>query len=259
MTPISGKLSDLFGRKSILTVIILIYTIGAILGGFSKDIYFLLFARILQGVGISFFPIAYSIIKDIFPAKKMAIGQGIVTSMFASGAVLGILFGGLIIQNYSWNMTFYSLIPVSGILLILVARLTNKIDVENIENTAQVISNTIGSRTHSHNNLDKSIWKTITLFDVKGVILLVVSITSILLIFTSFHNGTIINNSSDKTKSDSIFNILSWPIILVIGVTSIFLFLVVERRNNVSPLIDLKLLAHRSILLSNILSISVGF
>ncbi len=179
MTPISSKLSDLFGRKSILIVIVLIYTIGVIIGGFSKDIYFLLFVRILQGVGIAFFPIDYSIIKDIFPAKKMAIGQGIVTSMFASGAVLGIPFGGPIIQNYSWNMTFYSLISVSGILLILVARLTNKIDIENIENIAQGISNTIGARAHSNNNLDNSIRKTIILFDVKGVILLIVSITSI--------------------------------------------------------------------------------
>ena len=48
----------------------------------------LLCARALQGVGISMFPIAFSIVRDQFPREKMAIGQGIIISMFAAGAVI---------------------------------------------------------------------------------------------------------------------------------------------------------------------------
>ncbi|MGD1834449.1 MAG: MFS transporter, partial [Nitrososphaeraceae archaeon] len=128
MTPITGKLSDLYGRKKILLLVVTSYTFGVIIGGFSTDIYLLLIARTFQGIGISFIPVAYSIIKDIFPVKRMAIAQSIFTSMFAFGSVLGILLGGSIIQYYGWNMTFYSLIPVTIAIVIVVGRLSHKIE-----------------------------------------------------------------------------------------------------------------------------------
>ena len=61
--------------------------------GFSTNISTMLIARGLQGVGISMFPIAFSIVRDRFPREKMAIGQGIITSMFAGGAVIGLSVG----------------------------------------------------------------------------------------------------------------------------------------------------------------------
>lgn len=60
------------------------------MAGFSTDILTMIFARGLQGIGISIFPIAFSIIRDQFPREKMAIGQGIITSMSAGGAVIGL-------------------------------------------------------------------------------------------------------------------------------------------------------------------------
>ncbi|MGA7369574.1 MAG: MFS transporter [Nitrososphaeraceae archaeon] len=98
------------------------------MGGFSTDINLLLVARTFQGIGVSFFPVVYSIIKEIFPAKRMAIAQSIFTSMFAFGSVMGILLGGFIIQYYGWNMTFYLLISVSITSLVLVGRLSKKIE-----------------------------------------------------------------------------------------------------------------------------------
>jgi MFS family permease len=50
----------------------------------------MIIARGLQGVGLSMFPITFSIVRDQFPREKMAIGQGIITSMFAGGAVIGL-------------------------------------------------------------------------------------------------------------------------------------------------------------------------
>jgi MFS family permease len=59
----------------------------------------MLIARALQGVGMSMFPIAFSIVRAQFPREKIAIGQGIITSMFAGGAVIGLTIGGFIIQD----------------------------------------------------------------------------------------------------------------------------------------------------------------
>ena len=122
MTPISGKLSDVYGRKKILLIIMVIYAVGVSLSGFATNIYFMLVARAIQGIGMSMFPIAFSIVRDQFPREKMSIGQGIITSMFASGAVVGLSVGGIIIQNYGWRMTFFTIIPIAIALLLIIRR-----------------------------------------------------------------------------------------------------------------------------------------
>ena len=82
MTPIAGKLSDIYGKKKILLIIMIFYTVGVSIAGFSTNIDFMLIARGFQGVGLSMFPIAFSIVRAQFPRQKMAIGQGIITSMY---------------------------------------------------------------------------------------------------------------------------------------------------------------------------------
>jgi MFS family permease len=99
MTPIAGKLSDIYDKKKILLMIMIFYTAGVSIAGFSTNLYFILIARALQGVGMSMFPIAFSIVRAQFPREKIAIGQGIITSMFADGAVIGLTIGGFIIQD----------------------------------------------------------------------------------------------------------------------------------------------------------------
>jgi MFS family permease len=120
MTPISGKLSDIYGKKKILLLIMIIYTAGVSLGGFADSISFLLVIRALQGIGLSMFPIAFSIVRDQFPRQKIAIGQGVITSMFASGAVIGLAVGSIIVQQCGWHATFYSLIPIAIMLTVII-------------------------------------------------------------------------------------------------------------------------------------------
>ena len=56
MTPIAGKLSDIYGRKKMVLMIMVIYIIGISLGGFSSNIAFLIVSRVIQGIGIAMFP-----------------------------------------------------------------------------------------------------------------------------------------------------------------------------------------------------------
>ncbi len=122
MTPIAGKLSDIYGKKKMVLIIFIIYITGISLGGISTNIYFLITARVIQGIGISMFPIAFGIIRDEFPIQKLAIGVGIFSSMFAAGAVVGIAIGGSIIQNFGWQSTFFTIIPVAIILWIIIRK-----------------------------------------------------------------------------------------------------------------------------------------
>src|SRR6266498_374587 len=132
MTPIAGKLSDIYGRKKILLIIMVIYTVGVSMAGFAPNIYFMIFARAVQGIGMSMFPIAFSTIRDQFPRSKISIGQGVITSMFASGAVIGLTVGGFIVENYGWQSTFLTIIPIAIALLLIIWRLINIVDTRDV-------------------------------------------------------------------------------------------------------------------------------
>src|SRR5213594_3012960 len=125
MTPIAGKLSDQYGKKKILLIIMVIYVVGVFTAGLATNIVFMLIARAIQGIGLSMFPIAFGIVRDVFPREKISIGQGVITSMFASGAVIGLALGGVIIQNYGWRATLFKIIPIAITLLLIIRRLIN--------------------------------------------------------------------------------------------------------------------------------------
>jgi MFS family permease len=74
-TPIAGKLSDIYGKKKVLLIIMIIYAVGVFIGGFATDICFLLSIRAIQGIGMSMFPIAFGIIRDQFPREKISVSH----------------------------------------------------------------------------------------------------------------------------------------------------------------------------------------
>ena len=112
-TPVAGKLSDIYGRKKMVMIIMIIYIVGISLGGLSTNITFLIVARVIQGIGISMFPIAFGIIRDQFPKEKLAIGVGVFSSMFAAGSVVGLALGANIIEHFGWRTTFFSIVFVA--------------------------------------------------------------------------------------------------------------------------------------------------
>jgi MFS family permease len=253
MTPIAGKLSDIYGKKKILLIIMAIYAIGVSAAGFANNIYFMLVARAIQGIGISMFPIAFSIIRDQFPREKISIGQGVITSMFASGAVIGLSVGATIIQHFGWQATFFTIIPISISLLIVIWRFINVNQNENVEqqplhlqllveNKKSSIVN-LNSRNTDNNYNTKTSGN--TTIDVKGALTLATTITSFLLVLTFLETGS--DNSSTQLAIG----------FLAIAVVSLLLFIVVERRA-ASPLIDFKMMLDKTLLPANILIMIIG-
>jgi MFS family permease len=99
MTPIGGRLSDIYGKKKILLIVMAVYILGVIGGRFATGIESMIAARAAQGIGIAMFPIAFGIIREVLPEKRLAIGQTIFSSTFSGGAVVGLVGGAAIIQN----------------------------------------------------------------------------------------------------------------------------------------------------------------
>lgn len=273
MTPIAGKLSDIYGKKKVLLVIMIIYAAGVPLAGFSTNISTMIVARGLQGVGLSMFPIAFSIIRDQFPREKMAIGQGIITSMFAGGAVIGLSIGGFIIQHYGWQATFFTIIPIVIALFFIVWRfihldsIHSPAEQEQQQELAHILKVSSGSDKKSRKRLlkriksrigirsnddDKAI-RSVTL-DIKGAITLAIAITSFLLILTYLQVG----GSSNTNNTGAInYSIIQIAIFLAVGITSLVAFIIIERTSK-SPLVDFKLLLSRGILPADIMIMIVG-
>ena len=171
MTPVSGKLSDMYGKKRIMIILILIYTVGLIISPFSSNFVMLLISRILQGIGISVFPVSFGLIREQFPREKLAISQGIISSMFAGGSVLGLAIGGTIVQLYGWRLTFFSIIPIAICLIIIIIR-----SIPSEKKAFDI------SRVRNEDSYKK--------FDLRGAILLGMSITSFLLFITFLRTNT---------------------------------------------------------------------
>ena len=121
MTPIAGKLSDTYGKKRILLIIFGIFILGFLIGALTTNFLTLIAARVMMGIGISIFPIAFSIIRDKFPPERLAIGQGIFSSTLSGGAVIGLIIGGGIVENYGWRAIFLFMLPVTAILFVVIA------------------------------------------------------------------------------------------------------------------------------------------
>lgn len=89
VSPLFGKLGDSYGKKRMFLLALVFYTAGVGLGGFSTSIYFLTFARAVQGIGFAIVPLALAIIAETFSRDQIATAQGVVSVTFAIGTAAG--------------------------------------------------------------------------------------------------------------------------------------------------------------------------
>ena len=233
MTPIAGRLSDIYGKKKILLIVMAVYSTGILAGGFANSIEFMLAARAAQGVGMSMFPIAFGIIREILPEKKLAIGQTIFSSTFSGGAVVGLIVGATIIQNFGWQATFFSIFPIAVILGLVIRRL---IYVRNLATSEVKVE---GGRERNDEN--SSVKK--QTIDLRGTIALAVTIISFLA-GISFLESNI---------NDTGFQVAG---LFSVAAVSLAVFIVIEKKVD-SPLLDLKLMTHKMILPATIILMMV--
>jgi MFS family permease len=265
MTPIAGKLSDIYGKKKILLIIMVIYAVGVSTAGFATNIYFMIFARAIQGIGMSMFPIAFGIIRDQFPREKISIGQGVITSMFASGAVIGLSVGGFIIQDYGWRATFFTIIPIAIALLLIIRHFihVNQDEQKEYDQGKHQQQQSHVTSKDSQKNIDNAKSnndKSANQIDIKGALLLAVAITSFLLVLTfietsgSSNSTTSIDNTYDNDDNNTSIPIVAF---LIIGIISLLLFIIIERRSK-HPLVDFRLMLNKAILPANLIIMIVG-
>ncbi|MGD6806827.1 MAG: MFS transporter [Candidatus Bathyarchaeia archaeon] len=126
VSPLFGKLGDIYGKKKVFLTILLLYIAGVGLAGFASNIYVLIVTRALQGVGFAIIPLGIAIITDVFPKEKVATAQGIISATFSIGSTLGLVIGAYIIEDLSWQWGFHTAFILSIVLFFAVAIMLKK-------------------------------------------------------------------------------------------------------------------------------------
>ncbi|NTW59529.1 MAG: DHA2 family efflux MFS transporter permease subunit [Nitrospirae bacterium] len=121
-TPIYGKLSDMYGRKPLFIVAIIIFLIGSSLCGLSHSMTELVVFRGIQGLGAGgLITLAQTTIADLVAPRDRGRYQGLFGAVFALSSVAGPLLGGFITDVLSWRWIFYVNVPIGIVALALIA------------------------------------------------------------------------------------------------------------------------------------------
>ena len=120
VVPLYGKFGDLFGRRIVLQVAIVLFLIGSALCGMVQDMTWLIIMRALQGLGGGGLMVSsIAAIGDVVPPAERGRYQGLFGAVFGLSTVIGPLLGGYIVEHISWRWIFYLNLPL-GVLAMIV-------------------------------------------------------------------------------------------------------------------------------------------
>jgi EmrB/QacA subfamily drug resistance transporter len=121
VTPLYGKLGDLFGRKIVLQSAILLFLLGSVLCGLSQSMGALIAFRALQGLGGGGLMVTITaVVGDLFSPRERGRYQGIFGGVFGVSTVLGPLIGGFFVEQLSWRWIFYVNLPLGLVALAVI-------------------------------------------------------------------------------------------------------------------------------------------
>lgn len=233
MTVIMGRLSDIVGAKKMLMMMMICFSVGTVLAPFTHNYATLLGLRVLQGVAIASTPISTKLIRDGVPKTKFPIGLSIYLAGYSFGLALGAVMGPVVVADAGWQGNFYFCAPIAVILTLVCWRFIHSDESKKINEHDHVDK---VPRPDAHKAKKQHM-------DYMGIATLTVTIVSFLLAITFI--GSIATN------------LTAFVAPLIIGIISLVLFLIVEKRVK-PPLVNLKLGFNKAILTGNVIMLMYG-
>jgi EmrB/QacA subfamily drug resistance transporter len=121
VTPVAGKLSDIYGRKPLYMTGIVVFALGSALSGLAPGFWFLVFARFVQGAGMGFImPLSQAIIGDIISPRERGKYQGMMGASFGLASIFGPAAGGFITEHFTWRWLFFVNLPIAALTLVVI-------------------------------------------------------------------------------------------------------------------------------------------
>jgi MFS family permease len=115
ITPIAGRLGDMFGKKRVLVIALFGLAVGALLAAVVTSLPLMIVARTIQGLGGAIFPLAFGILRDEFPRERVAGAIALVSGILGIGGGLGIVLAGPILQHLSYHWLFWIPLVVTSV------------------------------------------------------------------------------------------------------------------------------------------------
>jgi len=214
-----AKLSDIFGRRIIYIISLVIFGIGSLFVSLSNTYELLLIGRAIQGFGASgILPVASAVIGDIFPPDKRGKILGMVGAVFGLAFVIGPVLAGVILSFFHWNTLFLINIPIV-IALVFGAKLLPNVRIADKKS-----------------------------FDWKGILFLGITLSSFTLA---------VNNILSTNLINSILSIKVLPFLLV-SIIFLFAFIFIEKRTTF-PIIKTSLFSIRQVNIVVFIALGIGF
>ena len=115
MTPVAGRLGDMFGKRRTLVWVLVVLAAGTALAAVATSIGVMILARVIQGAGGAVFPLAFAIIRDEFPRERVPHGIALISAIMGIGGGLGIVLAGPIVEHLSYHWLFW--LPLAAVIV----------------------------------------------------------------------------------------------------------------------------------------------
>lgn len=117
-TPLMGKLSDVYGRRTIYVIDVALFALGSLLVMLAPAFWMVILGRLVQGFGAGgIFPVAAAVIGDTFPPEKRGGALGLIGAVFGLAFIVGPILGGLLLLQ-SWQWIFAINLPIAAVLIV---------------------------------------------------------------------------------------------------------------------------------------------
>ena len=120
LSPIIGKLGDIYGKKRVLTYILPIYVVSVGITGFAPNFTFILISRTIQGIGLTIFPLMISLVQEEFPRDMIPRALSIIMAMFGVGSAIGLPLGSFVSNSFGWQFCYHTALPFVIIVVALI-------------------------------------------------------------------------------------------------------------------------------------------
>lgn len=126
ISPLMGKLGDIYGKKQVMTAILFIYVVSVISTSFANTFEWLIISRTIQGIGIGLMPLIMSMVVESFPRDIIPRVTSIIRAIVLVGSGLGLPIGAIVSNSIGWQGNYRIIIPVIIVISALIIRFVKR-------------------------------------------------------------------------------------------------------------------------------------